>query len=87
MKMFIEEVASPKREIIDLKYDININEKELFKIKIELQELNAVKQQQSENKDLKKQLKILRKENATFKIKLVKEDQINHENTSLQRQR
>ena len=85
--MFIEEVASPKREIIDLKYDININEKELFKIKIELQELNAVKQQQSENKDLKKQLKILRKENATFKIKLVKEDQINHENTSLQRQR
>ena len=32
-----------------LKNDINIKEKELFKNKIELQELNAVKQLQSEN--------------------------------------
>ena len=49
MKMFVEEVAHLEREIIDLKNDIYIKEKELFISKMELQELNAVKKQQSEN--------------------------------------
>ena len=48
MKMFVEEVARLKRVIIDLKKDIYIKEKELFISKMELQEFNAVKKQQSE---------------------------------------
>ena len=89
MEKYVEEVESLIREIIDLKNDIDIKEKELLKSKMEFQESNALKQQSEndiikENEDLKKRVDILEKENTALKIKLVEEDQINNVNSLAQ---
>ena len=88
MKICLEEVESLKREIEYLKNDIDMKEEELSRNKLELQE--SIAQQQSkneilkENKDLKKRVEILEKENDALKIKIVEEDQITNDNSRLQ---
>ena len=58
MKICLEEIESLKREIVYLKNDIDMKEKELSKTKMELQETIALKHHSEnditkENKDLK----------------------------------
>ena len=70
MKVYVEEIENLKREIIDLKNDINIKENELSKSKIELHD---------SNEDLKKRIEILEEENKALKIRLKEENQIDSE--------
>ena len=72
---------------MNLKSDTSNKEKELYKNRIEIQELNKKlalftnkqlleKDIMKENDDLKKQVEILEKENNPLKIKLVQKDKI-----------
>ena len=83
----IDDIKRLKREITDLKNDINIKEKELSESRLEIQQLIHENQQEketikNETDDLKRQIKLLEKENRTLKIKLKqKDDPINDDNS------
>ena len=86
MKMFASEIESLKREIKDLKDDVQIKEKELLESKMEIQKLNLKLIPQpsnqlfeqdvmKENINLKKEVDILKNQNEALKIKIDQKDQ------------
>ena len=87
MELFSEEIESLKREIVALKNVINNKEGELLKNEMEIEQLNIKLRQQAEqdiikeNHDLKRSVEVLEKENKALKIKLVKKDQMDLENS------
>ena len=90
LNLFAKEIESLNNDIMNLKSDVNNKEKELYKNKIEVQELNKKlalltnnqlleKDIMTENAALKNQVEILERENKALKIELVQRDKIEDE--------
>ena len=91
-----DDIKRLEREIIALKNDISIKEKELLESRMEIKQLNVklsakLENQEenyikNENIDLKKQIEILENENKALKIHIKQQYQMNVENSVMKHQ-